>query len=152
MQKKVKIAPILTKELKEQIVHRIEPYLKSGLSIHTACLQAGIPRSTLYKIMEENEYLRDRVDRSRQFFSVAVSSIVARKLHAILLRQQAGEEITGEDLEFIKWLALNSTHCREEFGKVSRKALNFDPELELQRLNSLIDEKCGVFDYDSLEN
>lgn len=152
MQKKVKIAPILTKELKERIVHRIEPYLKSGLSIHTACLQAGIPRSTLYKIMEENEYLRDRVDRSRQFFSVAVSSIVARKLHAVLLKQQAGEEIVGEDLEFIKWLALNSTHCREEFGKVSRKALNFDPELELQRLNSLIDEKCGVFDYDSLDN
>lgn len=145
--KQIKIAPILTKELKEQIVHRIEPYLKSGLSIHTACLQAGVPRSTLYKIMEENTYLRDRVDRSRQFFSVAVSNIVARKLHAILLRQQSGEEIYGEDLEFIKWLALNSTHCREEFGKASRMALNFDPEAEIMRLNDLIEQHAEDDEY-----
>lgn len=145
--KQIKIAPILTKELKEQIVHRVEPYLKSGLSIHTACLQAGVPRSTLYKIMEENTYLRDRVDRSRQFFSVAVSNIVARKLHAILLRQQSGEEIEGEDLEFIKWIALNSTHCREEFGKVSRMARNFDPEAEIMRLNSLIEQHAVEDEY-----
>jgi hypothetical protein len=145
--KKIKIAPILTKELKEQVVHRIEPYLKSGLSINKACLQAGVPKSTLYKVMKENAYLRDRVDRSRQFLSVAISNIVARKVHTILLKQQEGEDIVGEDLDFIKWVALNSTHCREEFGKVSRMALNFDPEAEIMRLNDLIEQHAVDDEY-----
>lgn len=148
--KKQKIAPILTKELKKQLVHRIEPYLQSGLSINKACLQAEIPRSTLYKIMEEDKSLRDRVDRSKEFFSIATSNIFAKKLHSILLKQQAGQDIVGSDLRFIKWLALNSVQCKDEFGRASRMQPTYDPEIEIKRLNKIIDENAVEVEYEAV--
>jgi len=150
--KKTKVAQVLTKELKESLVHRIEPYVKAGLPINKACLQAGISRSTLYKIMEEDAYLRERVDKFKQFFSIATSSVIARKLHHILLKQEAGFDIVGEDLDFIKWLALHSAQCKDEFGKTSREIPDFDPEIEIRKINRLIDEKSNDISYGSVSN
>lgn len=148
--KKTKVAQVLTKELKERLVHRIEPYVKAGLPINKACLQAGVSRSTLYKIMEEDAYLRERVDKFKQFFSIATSNVISRKLHHILLKQEAGFDIVGEDLEFIKWLALHSAQCKDEFGKTSREIPNFDPEIEIRRINQLIEKKCNQLEYESV--
>lgn len=149
--KKLGLATTLTKELKLQLVQKIEPYLKAGLSIRKACLLSGVPRSSLYKIMDEDEFLRDQIDQFRDYTSILVSTMLSRKLHVIWGKQQAGLDIESEDLEFIKWFALNSVHCRNEFGKSARSAPNFDPELELRRINNLIEKNCNNIEYSDVE-
>jgi hypothetical protein len=150
--KKQKLAPILSRKQKEGLVHTLEPYLKSGLSIRNACLQSGIPRSTLYKIIGEDEYLRNRVDQYRQYISVVTMNILSRKLFFIAKKQQAGVELDSDDLRFVQWLAVHSGHCREEFGKEARNKPTFDPQAELLRINQLIEDNSVGFDYDSQES
>lgn len=140
--KRMRLAPQLTSELKENLVYRIEPYLKAGLSVRNACLMSGVSRSTLYKIMQEDDYLRKRVDQFRIYLNVATVTSISRQLYRIIQKQQLDEDLSVEELEFLKWYALNSLQCRDEFGRPVLEKSALDPEVEIRKITRLIDESC----------
>ena len=43
--------PSITEGEKDMIVRKLEPYLKSGLSIRKACQLTQIPKSTIYDLI-----------------------------------------------------------------------------------------------------
>ena len=145
--KQIKMEPAFTEESKLRMVQRVEPYLKAGLSIRKACLLSGVPRSSLYKIIEEDEFLRDQIDQFRIYLNVLTITIISRHLHSIIKKQQSGIELSSEDLNFVKWYALNSNQCKEEFGWKARSTPPFDPEAEIMRLNSLIEQHAIEDEY-----
>lgn len=147
--KRTRLAQQLTNELKENLVYRVEPYLKAGLSVRNACLMSGVPRSTLYKIMEEDDYLKERIDHFRIYLNVVAVTSVSRQLYKIIQKQQAGRELTTEDIDFLKWFALNSRQCRDEFGRSAIEKHIHDPEVEISKLTRLIDKSCDQNEYDS---
>jgi hypothetical protein len=137
--------PEITDDEKKEMVHKLEPYLKAGLSIRKALKEAQIPRSTFYKVMDRDDGFRDQIDRFRQFLSIMLNNSIVRHLQVVVNKQNPKEgetkvPLSKEDVAFLQWFATNSNHTREEFGE--RKDIGlYDPEAEVQRLNRLIDEE-----------
>lgn len=131
--------PPLDEKQKNEIVKKLEPYLKAGLSMRKSCLEAGVPRSTVYKILDQDEQFMDQIRRYQQFLSVAVSNSMVRQLFSIKVKQNNGEELTTDDLGFLKWFATHSKATKEEFGKRHQLEVQ-DPEVEIQRIAHMIDE------------
>lgn len=52
--------PPMTQKQRDLVVQKLKPFLQSGLSIRKACLEAGIPRSTLYYLMETDKDFADK--------------------------------------------------------------------------------------------
>lgn len=142
--------PPVSEQEKNDIVHKLEPYLKSGLSISKALLEAGVPRSTFYKLMDEDEGFRDKIGQFRNFVAVLLNNAIVGELQAIIKKQQGytdpvtkkfvkPEKLKKEDREFLWKFALNSNLTKQEFGE--RKDVNlFDPEAEIQKIKGLIAE------------
>lgn len=53
---------------------KIEPYLKIGLSVHKACMQANVPERTVYDYIEKNDDFRRKVEIAQEHFEVMVKS------------------------------------------------------------------------------
>ena len=136
--------PAITEEEKKQMVQKLEPYLKSGLSIRKAVIEAKIPRSTFYDLMAKDKEFSDQIDRFRQFLPIMLNSTIVSHLQSIVLKQNppAGKEkvpLTEEDIAFLKWFATTSTLTKEEYGE--RKDISFfDPEAEIQRVKIALEE------------
>lgn len=136
----------ITQEEKDRIVHQIEPYLKSGLSIRKACLEARIPKSTFYKLMDQDEDFRDKIETFKNFVPVLLNSVILRELQAIVEKQNGNEakgirpqRLDSTDIGFLKWFATTSNLTKEEWGE--RKDINlFDPEVEIQKVKRMIEE------------
>lgn len=144
--------PALTDEEKDLIFRKLEPYLKSGLSLNKACLNAQIPKSTVYEQIKKDTIFADKIETAKQFFSIAVSNVVTENLRKILQTQETikgdiNKRLPKDDLEFIKWLALNSKNTKEEFGSRADVYV-FDPQAEIQKINDAIDEVAEDDDYD----
>jgi len=132
--------PEISEEDKKQMVSKLEPYLKSGLSIRKSLFEAQIPKSSFYKAMERDEEFRDQIGRFRQFVSVLLNNSVIRLLQNIVKTQNTeGKVLTKDDIAFLQWFADHSTLTKDEFG--SRKEISlYDPEVEIQRVKSLLEE------------
>jgi hypothetical protein len=131
--------PEITEEQKKEMLQKLEAFLKSGLSVRKALREAQVPNSSFYKLMERDEGFREQINRFRQFLSVVFNNTVIRYLRAIIEKQNDGEELTKEDVEFLKWFATNSNLTKEEYGE--RKDIGlYDPEAEIRRIAGLIDE------------
>lgn len=142
--------PEFTEEEKKEMLSKIEPYLKSGLSIRKTLKEAGISRASFYNIMDRDEEFRSKVDRFRQFTSILLNNAIVRHLQDIIQRQnfEPTEEqkakgivkvsLFKEDIEFLKWFATNSNLTREEFGERKDVGL-YDPEAEIQRLARIME-------------
>lgn len=52
---KVGKKPLVDEEV-DLIFRKLEPYLKKGLSLHKACLEAQIPKSTAYDLYQSCVY------------------------------------------------------------------------------------------------
>lgn len=106
-------------------------------------LEAGVPKATFYRLMDRDEEFRDKIDGFRQFVSVLVNSALITQLRAILQEQTAnpGQKIAKDDVAFLQWFANNSNLTKGEFGDRKSIALT-DPEAEIQKLMSSIDEKA----------
>jgi hypothetical protein len=139
--------PSITDEEKELILQKLEPLLKSGVGIQKALLEAQIPSSTFYKLMDEDEEFMERINTYRQYLSVVTNNAIFKHLQQITDKQK-GDEIKGikpqalskEDIDFLKWYALNSVHCKDEFGNRQNINMAFDPEQEIQKVKRLIEE------------
>ncbi len=144
--------PATSDQEKENILQKLEPYLKSGLSVNKACLEAKIPKSTVYDFIEKDSSFSERIEAYKNFMSVMVSNSVMREFSRIIEKQQ-GElvddgkgnkvrkwgKLDGQEIGFIQWVALNSQATREEFGRRQDVSV-VDPQLELKKLAAMIDE------------
>lgn len=131
--------PVNDDEVKKEMLQKIEPYLRSGLSVRKALIEAAIPSSSFYEIMRKDTKFREQIERFRQFVAVLANSALVKHLQGITKKQSQGEKLTEKEVGFLQWFALNSSLTKEEFGE--RKDVNlYDPEAELQRLKAMLDE------------
>jgi len=135
--------PPISEEDKKIMLQKLEPYLKSGLSVRKSLLEAEISSSTFYYIMDRNPKFLEQINRYRQFVSVLTNNAIVRHLQDIIKKQNAEQTLTAEDNSFLKWFATNSNLTRGEFGE--RKNIGiYDPEAEIQRLAGLLDENTDA--------
>jgi hypothetical protein len=138
----------LTIHQKHSLVSKLEPLLKSGLSIRQACLESGVSRATLYRIMEEDEAVRDQIQRFQNYLSVMVTWMTIRHLLFVKSKQDQGIPLGWEDIKFVAWFATHSRSCSEEFGKIALSSgkINsaIDPYLERRKLRQMIESSGGV--------
>lgn len=134
-------------ERKEYLLQKLEPYLKSGLSVNKALCETKIHNSEFYKFMAEDEFFRDGVSRFRQYIAVLVNQAIVTELFAIVEKQNGNEAknidpqpLSKDDIKFLMWFALNSNLTKEEWGR--RENINlYDPEAEIQRVKSILEEQ-----------
>ncbi len=138
--------PPISQEQKQEMLSKLEPYLKIGLSIRKACIQAGIPRANFYKCNEEDEEFRYQIERFQQFLSVLVNNAIVRELQ-VIVEKQNGNEATGirpqflnkDDIKFLWKFVLNSNLTKEEWGR-RENVSSFDPEVEIQKVKAIMIE------------
>ena len=131
--------PQKTEEEKQTMLLKLEPYLKSGLSVRKALLQSQISNTTFYAIMDRDAQFREQINIFRQFIPIMLNSSIVTYLQAIIKKQNDKVELTKDDLNFLKWFALNSNVTKGEYGERKEVGL-YDPEAEIQRIAGLIDE------------
>lgn len=138
--------PPITEDQKKDILHKVEPYLKSGLSVRKALSEAKIPNSTFYHLMNEDEHFREQIDTFRNFVSVLLNNTLVRELMTIIDKQNGNEArniksqpLNRDDIAFLQWFALKSNLTKEEWGDRENVSL-FDPETEIQKVKRMIDE------------
>jgi len=143
--------PRLTEEQKAQrkkyLSEKLEPYLKSGLSINKALREAKVLNSEFYKYMSEDRLFGEKIAKFRQFIGVLANKAIITELFMIIDKQNGGEAksiqpqpLSKDDVDFLCWFALNSNLCREEWGR-SKNIDLFDPEFEIQRVKRLIQDR-----------
>lgn len=101
----------------DQILSRVEPYLKSGLPLSKACYEAHVPRSTIYYLMGKEEWFLDKIHKFQQFLGVLAIMAIFKELLVIITKQNSGEVLDKSDVKFLQWFALHSILTVEEFGK-----------------------------------
>lgn len=142
--------PAMTPEEKAEKIklmsQKLEPYLKSGLSIRKALAEAKISKTDFYRMMEEVDSFRDTINQFRQFVAVLSNNAIVRELMFIIDKQNGNEakhvkpeKLSRDDREFLKWFVLSSTLTKDEFGE--RKDISlFDPEAEIQKVKGLLED------------
>jgi hypothetical protein len=142
--------PFLTEkqksERKELILVKLEPYLKSGLSINKSLSEAKVHNSEFYKYMKEDRLFGEKIAKFRQYISVLLNQVIVNELLRIVQKQAGSTEkqippqsLDKNDIEFLWWYALNANVCKDEWGN-RKQIINFDPEMELQKVKLLINE------------
>lgn len=116
--------PRITKEQIDEIFHKLEPYLRTGLSLYKACLEAQIPTSTAYDLYSENKWFAERIDTSRNYCAVLVNDIITKELERI--KTKAGIlPLESSELKLIQMVALHSsTTTRDEFEDRSEEEIS----------------------------
>lgn len=131
------MAKVFTQAEKDEIVHKLEPYLKIGLSVRKACLEAKIPKSHVYDLMNEEEDFMDRIVTCQNYMSVLVSDILMADVLRISADVKNNKRLLKEDAERVHWVALNSNLLKEEFSE--RKNVEvIDPQAELKKIMALV--------------
>jgi hypothetical protein len=113
--------PALTENQSNSIFRKLEPYLLTGVSLHKSCLEAKIPKSTVYDLMRENEEFAENVDRAKNFMFVTYLDINFTRLVQIYKKVMKNEELTNSENSFIMWLGTHSKSFEEEFQQCGRK-------------------------------
>jgi len=143
--------PYLTEEQKaqrkEDLLQKLEPYLKSGLSVNKALCEAKVFNSEFYKYMAEDRLFGEKIAKYRQYMSVLANQAIVTELFRIIEKQNGNiaknikpQPLSAQDKDFLWWFALNANVCREEWGR-KVKLLQYDFEAELQKIKGMIDEE-----------
>ncbi|MBI2601264.1 hypothetical protein HYW42_04910 [Candidatus Daviesbacteria bacterium] len=106
--------PIGQKKI-EDIFRKLEAYLRCGISVHRACQEAKIPKSTVYDLIKENSEFAELVEASKKFFTVIVNDLIFMEVKRIADRQ-GNKKLSAEDRKFIQWIALNNQTMHEFYG------------------------------------
>lgn len=142
--------PFLTndqkKQRKEYLLIKLEPYLKSGLSINKALHEAKVFNSEFYKYLSEDRLFGEKIALFKQYIPVLVNQIIVTELFSIIEKQSGNkakdikpQPLSYLDIKFLWWFAINANVCQEEWGQKTKVNL-YDPEAELQRVNKLIND------------
>lgn len=125
---------------------KLEPYLKSGLSVRKALSETKIQSGTFYRIMAEDERFREQIALFRQFVGVLLNNALVRELMTIIDKQNGNETrnvksqpLTSDDRAFLQWFSLKSNLTKDEWGDRERIDL-FDPEAEIQKVKAIIED------------
>lgn len=130
--------PSITEQDKDDIIRKLEPYLKMGLSINKSCLQSGVPKSTVFDLISEDAAFAERIRVLQQHISVMFSDTATRIITQVFEKAKINGKISKPELEFAKWYGMTARGTKEEFSE--RKEVGFvDPEAEIKRLANLID-------------
>jgi len=102
---------------------RLEEALKIGLSDKSACAYAGISRETFYKKIRENDDFSDKMQRARDYASIASRNLI---VNAII------DEKTDKDkrLELSKWYLENHDLRNKTTGNVQNTQVNVFSDLK----------------------
>lgn len=123
--------PISQKEL-DLIFHKLEPYLKNGLSLNKACIQAKIPKSTVYQIYQKNVEFMEKIDACRNYHAVLATSVLTTELERISTKQKNGDKLGSDEIKFVQWIALNNNSLKEEYGRIEESNEHKKPNEEMQ--------------------
>ena len=130
---------------RKEVLSRIEPYLKSGLSVRKALAEAQISNAMFYRFMDEDEGFREQINQFRQFVSVLANNAIVRELMTIIDKQNGDkarnikpQSLSPDDRAFLQWFALKSNLTKEEWGDRESISL-FDPEAEIQEVKRIIE-------------
>lgn len=129
---------------KEYLLLKLEPYLKSGLSVNKALREAKVFNSEFYKYLSEDRLFGEKIELFKQYLSVLVNKVIVTELFRIVEKQNGNENMLPQplsktEIDSLIWFALNSNVCGEEWGR-RQKPDSYDPEMEMQRLHTLIEE------------
>lgn len=142
--------PFLTEKQKQErkdlILLKLEPYLMSGLSVNKSLKEAKIHNSEFYKYMRNDRLFGEKVARYRQYISVLLNQAIVTELLRIVQKQNSNQSLSKIDTDFLFWYAMNSSVCREEWGRPTNNPY-FDPEEELQKIKNIVDEKITYHIY-----
>lgn len=136
-----RLTPEQITERKLRLLRKIEPYLKSGLSVSKSLHETKIFNSEFYKFMAQDEFFKDEVSRYRQYPSVLANQIIVTELFRIVEKQNGRETtqpLSKDDHKFLWWFVKHSNLCKEEWGR-HKNAKSFDPEVEIQKIRSMLD-------------
>ncbi|MCL5784546.1 MAG: hypothetical protein M1142_04310 [Patescibacteria group bacterium] len=111
---KVGKPPISQKKI-ELIFRKLEPYLRCGISIHRACQEAKITKSTVYDLLEENSEFAEIVEACKKSFTVLINDIILMEVKRIA-DKKGNKHLTAEDRKFIQWVAVNNKNMHEFYG------------------------------------
>jgi hypothetical protein len=126
---------------KDEILSKLEPYLKSGLSLNKALRETKIANSEFYKYLNEDELFGEEVSKFKQYISVLVQTAIFRELLYIVHSQShKSYECTNEERQFIMNFALRSNLTKEEFGRLQKNS-DINPEQEIQKLKYILQNK-----------
>ena len=144
--------PKTTEVEKEAMLAKLEPYLKSGLSLRQSLIATGIVPATFYRIKQTDPSFESKIALFQQYLPVLYNSSIVKHLHYIVRKQAGYKEADGtivpprsldkEDLSFLFWFGINSNQTRGEYGNRAA-ADTFDPELELQKMKEMIDSELN---------
>lgn len=109
--------PVISEIETNMIFRKLEPYLKTGVSLNKACLMANVPKSTVYDLYKENFQFAEKIDTSKNYLSIVTSNIFYTEIERIKNLQSDNKVIDKNDLHFIQWFTLNHKSGSEEFGK-----------------------------------
>lgn len=123
----------------QEMSQKLEPYLKSGLSVRKALAEVKISKTDFYRMMDSEEGFRDTINRFRQFISVLLNNAIVHELMVIVKKQNRNEPLSKEDRQFLFWFALNSNGTKEEYGRRENISL-YDPEAEIQKIKAILEE------------
>lgn len=123
--------PLVDNEV-DLIFRKLEPYLKKGLSLHKACLEAQIPKSTAYDLYQEYDAFAERIDACKNYHSLLIGDVFTKELERIAKKQNKGENLSISEVKFVQWVALNGRSAKEEYG---RKDIPVMPAEEREKEN-----------------
>ena len=128
---KVGKKPLVDEEV-DLIFRKLEPYLKKGLSLHKACLEAQIPKSTAYDLYQEYDEFAERIDTCKNYHALLVGDVFTKELERIAEKQNKSQNLSANELKFVQWVALNSKATKDEYG---RKDIPVMPTEEREKEN-----------------
>ncbi|MBI4038988.1 hypothetical protein HY384_03455 [Candidatus Daviesbacteria bacterium] len=71
--------PFVDEEV-DLIFRKLEPFLKKGLSLHKACLEAQIPKSTAYDLYQEYDEFAEKIDACKNYHSLLIDDVFTKEL------------------------------------------------------------------------
>ena len=135
-------APELTHEEKMDYLHKLEPYLKQGLSVYRSCIVAGVPKSSVFDLIKEEQWFADKIELFKSYRSKLLNNIFISELEEItenlnkvqFLKQKLNDptldtlkkntilseiralRVNKDELSFLQWLVLNDREFRDQFA------------------------------------
>ncbi len=132
--------PPLTQNQIDLLFQKLEPYLVTGLSISRAVFNAGVPRSTVYNLYQENEQFADRVKAAQSFFTTIVNDIISGEVRFILDKQENKVPLSRDDRQFVQWIAVNNNAMKRFYTEEKDRE-----DKDHERWSEVMDdEKCRM--------
>ena len=106
----------LNAEDREFILRKLSPFLNMGLSVNKACLEAEIPKSTVFDLIAEEDDFAEKIAREKNYLAKTTSGMLFNILMDIADRVSRKEKVTEADKQFI-WTYVNTSGATKfEFG------------------------------------